>query len=236
MRLREVAAKLSQEQQKRIEELNVQLLDEIDFEDTAPYRESPDAWRTLIYEEICTNEKISQAKIDYRRIGEISEEKLFKRFIEEADKNGKCRIAGDGRLAIVAINTRAVLGCYFGKDVKERGLIELEPYLLREDSEKHIRIRECILCRSNFHLTVEKGAVAALVNISPDSLPDINAMERLLSECGGHRSEVVFYAPYLLISMMKKNMECMRYNWQANNNCILDRPFVAKNPHSENNA
>ena len=75
-----------------------------------------------------------------------------------------------------------------------------------------------------------------MVNISPDSLPDINAMERLLSECGGHRSEVVFYAPYLLISMMKKNMECMRYNWQANNNCILDRPFVAKNPHSENNA
>lgn len=86
MRLREVAAKLSQEQQKRIEELNVQLLDEIDFEDTTPYRESPDAWRTLIYEEICTNEKISQAKIDYRRIGEISEEKLFKKFIEEADK------------------------------------------------------------------------------------------------------------------------------------------------------
>lgn len=63
MRLREVAAKLSQEQQKRIEELNVQLLDEIDFEDTTPYRESPGAWRTLIYEEICTNEKISQARL-----------------------------------------------------------------------------------------------------------------------------------------------------------------------------
>lgn len=233
MRLREVAAKLSPEQQKRIEELNVQLLDEIDFEDTTPYRESPGAWRTLIYEEICTNEKISQAKIDYRRIGEISEEELFRRFIEEADKNGKCRIAGDGRLAIVAINTRAVLGCYFGK---ERGLIEVKSYLLREDSEKYIGIRQNILCRSNFHLTVEKGAVAALVNISPDNPPDIDAMEKLLGECGGYRSDVVFYACPWLIFKMEKDMACMRYNWRPNNNCVLDGPFVAKNSHSENNA
>lgn len=86
MKLKEVAAKLSQEQQKKVEELNVQLFDEIDFEDTAPSRESPDAWRMLIYEEICADEKISQAKIDYRRIGEISEQKLFRRLIEEADK------------------------------------------------------------------------------------------------------------------------------------------------------
>lgn len=71
---------------KKVEELNVQLFDEIDFEDTAPFRESPDAWRMLIYEEICADEKISQAKIDYRRIGEISEQKLFRRLIEEADK------------------------------------------------------------------------------------------------------------------------------------------------------
>lgn len=233
MRLREVAAKLSQEQQKRIEELNVQLLDEIDFEDTAPYREFPDVWRTLIHEEICADEKISQAKIDYRRIGEISEEKLFKRFIEEADKNGKCRIAGDGRLAIVAINTRAVLGCYFGK---ERGLIGVEPYLLREDSEKYIGIRQNILCRSNFHLTVEKGSIAALVNISPDNPPDIDAMEKLLGECGGYRSDVVFYACPWLIFKMEKDMACMRYNWRPNNNCVLDGPFVAKNSHSENNA
>lgn len=233
MRLREVAAKLSQEQQKRIEELNVQLLDEIDFEDMAPYREFPDVWRTLIHEEICADEKISQAKIDYRRIGEISEEKLFKRFIEEADKNGKCRIAGDGRLAIVAINTRAVLGCYFGK---ERGLIGVEPYLLREDSEKYIGIRQNILCRSNFHLTVEKGSIAALVNISPDNPPDIDAMEKLLGECGGYRSDVVFYACPWLIFKMEKDMACMRYNWRPNNNCVLDGPFVAKNSHSENNA
>lgn len=66
MKLKEAAAKLSQEQQKKVEELNVQLFDEIDFEDTAPSRESPDAWRMLIYEEICADEKISQAKIDYR--------------------------------------------------------------------------------------------------------------------------------------------------------------------------
>lgn len=236
MRLREVAAKLSQEQQKRIEELNVQLLDEIDFEDTAPYREFPDVWRTLIHEEICADEKISQAKIDYRRIGEISEEKLFKRFIEEADKNGKCRIAGDGRLAIVAINKRAVLGCYFGKDVKERGLIELVPYLSREDSEKHIRFLQGILCRSIFYLKIEKGAVAALVNISPDNPPDIDAMEKLLGECGGYRSDVVFYACPWLIFKMEKDMACMRYNWRPNNNCVLDGPFVAKNSHSENNA
>ena len=236
MRLREVAAKLSQEQQKKVEELNVQLFDEIDFEDTAPSRESPDAWRMLIYEEICADEKISQAKIDYRRIGEISEEKLFKKFIEEADKNGKCHIAGDGRLAIVAINKRAVLGCYFGKDVKERGLIELVPYLSREDSEKHIRIWECLLCRSNFYLTVEKGAVAALVNISPDNPPDIDAMEKLLGECGGSHSDVVFYACPWLISKLEKDMESMHYNWRANNNCVLDGPFVAKNSHSENNA
>lgn len=233
MKLKEVAAKLSQEQQKKVEELNVQLFDEIDFEDTAPSRESPDAWRTLIHEEICADEKISQAKIDYRRIGEISEEKLFKRFIEEADKNGKCRIAGDGRLAIVAINTRAVLGCYFGK---ERGLIGVEPYLLREDSEKYIGIRQNILCRSNFHLTVEKGSIAALVNISPDNPPDIDAMEKLLGECGGYRSDVVFYACPWLIFKMEKDMACMRYNWRPNNNCIFDEALAVKNPYPENNA
>lgn len=42
-------------------------------------------------------------------------------------------------MAIVALNKRAVSGRYFGTDVKERGLIELVPYLLRENSEKHIR-------------------------------------------------------------------------------------------------
>lgn len=41
MKLKEIAAKLSQEQQKNVEELNVQLFDDIDFKDTAPYRESP---------------------------------------------------------------------------------------------------------------------------------------------------------------------------------------------------
>lgn len=236
MKLKEIAAKLSQEQQKNVEELNVQLFDDIDFKDTAPYRESPDAWRMLIYEEICTNEKISQAKIDYRRIGEISEQKLFRRLIEEADKNGKCHIAGNGRMAIVALNKRAVSGFYFGADVKEKGLIELVPYLSREDSEKHIRFLQGILCRSNFYLKIEKGAVAALVNISPDNYPDIDGMEKLLAECGGSHSDVVFYACPWLISKLEKDMESMHYNWRPNNNCIFDEALAVKNPHPENNA
>lgn len=236
MKLKEVAAKLSQEQQKKVEELNVQLFDEIDFEDTAPSRESPDAWRMLIYEEICADEKISQAKIDYRRIGEISEQKLFRRLIEEADKNGKCHIAGNGRMAIVALNKRAVSGFYFGADVKEKGLIELVPYLSREDSEKHIRFLQGILCRSNFYLKIEKGAVAALVNILPDNYPDIDGMEKLLAECGGSHSDVVFYACPWLISKLEKDMGSMHYNWRPNNNCIFDEVLAVKNPYPENNA
>lgn len=48
---------------KKVEELNVQLFDEIDFEDTAPFRESPDAWRMLIYEEICADEKYRRQRL-----------------------------------------------------------------------------------------------------------------------------------------------------------------------------
>ena len=225
MKLKNLAAQISLEQEKIIEELDVRLFDEIDFEDITQYRESPDAWRKLIYEEVYPDKNVSETKINYRHIGEISEQKLFRRLIEEADKNGKCHIAGNGRLAIVAVNKSNVWGCYSAEAIKKDGLISVLP---ASENTK--------LCRSNFYLRVENGAVAALVNISLDNPPDIDAMEKLVKECGGYHSDVVFYACELLISKMKKNMDCTYYNLQPNNNCIFDEALVIKNPHPENNA
>ena len=214
---KQLPEKLSKEQQKCIDDLDLCFLKEVNFEENDAFCSgSPRIWRQLVYEEIMLNEGSSDVDISYRSMREKVNIKLLRRFVEKAQEDGQYFKVGDGNLLILALNVDAMHG-YYKKDEIQNGLITPISYVSHcDDALEHY------LCRSHFYLQVEQGAVAVLGGVSLSDLPNDDELEHLCDVCGGHGRKILFYAFPTLRYKLKAKYDFMKYKWRDCSWCVMN--------------
>ena len=215
---KQLPEKLSKEQQKCLDDLDLCFLKDVNFEESEAFCSGfPGIWRELVCEEVVLNRGSSEVDISYQSIKEKANIKLLRRFVEKAQEDGLYFKVGDGNLLILALNVDAMYGYYKKDEIQKNGLITPISYVSHCDDALEHR-----LCRSHFYLEVEQGAVAVLGGVSLSNLPNDDELEHLFDVCGGYGRKILFYAFPTLRYKLKAKYDFMEYKWCDCSWCVMN--------------
>lgn len=215
---KQLPEKLSKEQQKCIDDLDLCFLKDVNFEESEAFCSGfPGIWRELVNEEIALNRGSSEVDISYQSIREKANIKLLRRFVEKAKEDGQYFKVGDGNLLILALNADAMHGYYRKDEIQNNRLLEAKE-ISSQDDDTLVHY----LCCSHFYLEVEQGAVAVLGGVSLSDLPNDDELEHLFDVCGGHGRKILFYAFPTLRYKLKAKYDFMEYEWCDCSWCVMN--------------